>query len=65
MSRTFILAAGTILWAVVAVVAVVHVLNGTWTSAAMMALLGVAWITLRLAPWSPLRIRPRAGAISR
>jgi hypothetical protein len=65
MSRTFVLVTGALLWAVVAVVAVVHVLNGAGTSAGMMVLLGVAWITLRLAPRSPLRIRPRARALPR
>lgn len=65
MSRNFIIAAGAVLWAVVAVVAVIHVLNGTWTSAAMMVLLGVTWVTLRLAPWSPVRIRPRAPGLTR
>jgi hypothetical protein len=55
MSRNLILATGALLWAVVAVDAIVHVFTGNWTTTAMMAIVAVAWVGLRRARWSPLR----------
>jgi hypothetical protein len=47
MSRNFILTAGTILWSLVAIDGVVHIATGAWTTTALMAVVGVAWVSLR------------------
>ena len=52
MSRNFILTAGTILWSLVAIDGVVHVLTGAWTTTALMAIVGVTWVSLRRTQWS-------------
>ena len=62
MSRTFIVRIGALLWSLVAIDAVVHVLTGAWTTAAMMAIVAATWITLRRASWSPLKSQGRLDA---
>jgi hypothetical protein len=47
MSRTFMLTAGTILWSLVAIDALVHIATGAWTTAALMAAVGVGWVMVR------------------
>jgi hypothetical protein len=49
MSRTFILSAGALLWTLVAVDAIVHIATGAWTTAALMALMGIGWVSVRRA----------------
>jgi hypothetical protein len=55
MSRNLILALGALLWAVVVVQQSVRIATGDWTAAALVAVVGVAWVTLRRARWSPIR----------
>jgi len=55
MSRNTVLAIGALLWAGVAIDAIVHVIMGYWTVAAIMAIAGVSWVIVRRARWSPLR----------
>jgi len=55
MSRKRTLVIGALLWALVAGDAIVHIITGAWTTIAIMAIVGVAWVTLRRARWSPLR----------
>jgi hypothetical protein len=50
MSRNRILAAGAVLWTVVAVDGFIHLASGDWIAAALMATVGtvcVAWVALR------------------
>ena len=55
MSRNLILATGALLWSLVAIEAVVHVITGYWAANAIVAIVGVSWVTLRRARWSPIR----------
>jgi hypothetical protein len=55
MSRNFILPIGALLWAFVIGDGIVHIVTGQWTTTAAMAIAGVTWVTLRRAPWSPVR----------
>ena len=55
MSRNLILATGALLWAFVAVDAIVHIVTGYWVATAIVATVGVTWVTLRRAPWSPIK----------
>ena len=47
MSRNTVLAIGALLWAGVAIDAIVHVIMGYWTVAAIMAIAGVSWVIVR------------------
>jgi hypothetical protein len=49
MSRNLILATGVLLWALTAADAVAHVAVGDWIVPASMAVVAVAWVTLRRA----------------
>jgi hypothetical protein len=49
MSRNMILTVGAILWALVAIDGAVHVATGAWTTTALMAIVGVTWVSLRRA----------------
>jgi hypothetical protein len=55
MSRNLILILGALLWAVVALQESVRFVTGDWTGTALVAVVGVAWVALRRAPWSPIR----------
>jgi hypothetical protein len=52
MTRNKILAAGTILWGIVAVDAIIHLASGDWTVPAIVGFAGVLWVAIR---------RPRPG----
>jgi hypothetical protein len=56
MSRNLILAIGALLWTVVAIQEIVRIITGDWTATALVAIVGVAWVALRRARWSPLRL---------
>lgn len=47
MSRNQILATGAILWAVVAVDAIVHIASGDWIAPVIMGIIGVSWVAIR------------------
>jgi len=49
MSRNLILATGVLLWALTAVDAVAHIVVGDWIVPASMAVVAVAWLTVRRA----------------
>jgi hypothetical protein len=49
MSRNLILATGVLLWALTAADAVAHVVVGDWIVPASMAVVAVAWLTVRRA----------------
>jgi hypothetical protein len=57
MSRNLMLVIGAFLWTVVAVQEAVRMATGDWTATALVAAVGVAWVTLRRARWSPIRVR--------
>lgn len=57
MSRNLMLTIGAFLWMVVVVQESVRIVTGDWTATALVAAVGVAWVTLRRARWSPIRIR--------
>jgi len=65
MSRNLTLAIGALLWALVAGDAIVHVITGAWTTTAIMAVVGIAWVVLRRARWSPLRAAQDRSAAGR
>jgi hypothetical protein len=47
MSRNLILAAGTFLWTVFAIDAIVHVATGFWIAPVVAGFVGVAWVAMR------------------
>jgi hypothetical protein len=47
MSRNLILATGVLLWALTAADAVAHIVVGDWIVPASMAIVAVAWLTVR------------------
>jgi len=57
MSRNLMLAIGAFLWTVVAVQETVRMVTGDWTATALVAAVGIAWVALRRAHWSPIRVR--------
>ena len=49
MSRNLILATGVLLWALTTADAVAHIVVGDWIVPASMAVVAVAWLTVRRA----------------
>jgi hypothetical protein len=47
MSRNLILATGALLWAIVAIDAIVHIASGDWIAPALMVIAGSAWVAAR------------------
>jgi hypothetical protein len=58
MNRTFILASGVVCWTVVAVDALVHLLDGDLLVPAVMAAVFVLWVGLRLVQARQVRAIP-------
>ena len=58
MNRTLLLAAGAVSWAVVAVDAALHLVNGDVLVPSVMAAVLIAWIGLRVVPARQARMTP-------